>query len=181
MCSAAAVGVVEGVGGGMTDSETGTPHYERVAGRVGRWMELRDEHAGEINGFLGRALEKGILDAPDNPERFVGKLTDVPQEKRNLEFGRNALAEGHAPDSRLWKDIGEQETMLQVAHDHRISSAFVNWSTDEEKEAKGRFVQNFKRHSKQLNKRGARMESAAEFAVDMEERDQFISFDIKAG
>lgn len=57
----------------------------------------------------------------------------------------------------------------------------MRWGKDEDGKARGRPVENFKRQSRQLEKKETRMESAAEFAADVEEGDRLISFDIKAG
>lgn len=63
-----------------------------------------------------------------------------------------------------------------------VSSAFTHGEgVDVKGQAKGRFVQNFKRQSKQWGGVSVKLESATEFALAVEAGDNFLSFYIKAG
>lgn len=61
-----------------------------------------------------------------------------------------------------------------------VSSAFTVWQ-EGSGERKGRFVVNVSKQSKHWARGSVRMETIPHYAMDMEQGDHFLSFDIKSG
>lgn len=79
-----------GTGGG------GVPRWERVRDRAEKWGRLLDVSEVEV-----RTLKYGIMDAADTPELGVGKLGEVSQDGKDLEFGERAVDDGLRSNRRV--------------------------------------------------------------------------------
>jgi hypothetical protein len=150
----------------------GQPFWRQTALRAERW---RDMGATE---YEVRAIRFGILDLPSSPFTSGLVLPVIPQNKEDLEFGKEDLRIGC--DSGIYEELSAEEVRAVVETGRMVSSAFTTWQ-GEGVERSGRLVISFARQSKHWPKGSVKTETLPGFALNMVKNDYLMSWDVKSG
>lgn len=150
------------------------PIWLNTQQRVEAWRNLGG------SAYLCRAVQYGIYEAPQYP--FVpGTGEEEPQIPQNEEDQRFAHADLSAGCmTGIYQEIKREHAARAKKKGAIISSAFTVW-TGEEERRKGRLVINLSKQSRRWKHGGVRMEMIAEFAMNVQRGDYFISMDIEKG
>lgn len=128
--------------------------------------------------YLCRALRYGIREMPSVPFTGGTVLGEIPQSAEDISFAREDLRVGCV--TGVYEELTREGARRILRTGKMCSSAFVVWQGDGAAR-KGRFVINFKQQSKHWPKGSVKMETLPGFALDLQERDVIMSWDIKSG
>jgi hypothetical protein len=117
----------------------GQPFWKQTTLRAQMWRDIR------ATEYVVRAIRFGILDLPSTPFTSGLVLPAIPQNKEDLEFGKEDLRIGC--DSGIYEELSAEEVRAVVETGRMVSSAFTTWQ-GEGVERKGRLVINFSGRAK---------------------------------
>lgn len=106
------------------------------------------------------------------------ELGDVPQTEEDKEFALADLESGLK--GGIYERVSPEYEQRKRKEGHMISSAFTVWSGEGEKR-KGRFVINLHQQSQHWRRGSVRMETLPSFALELQEGDRLMSWDVKSG
>lgn len=147
--------------------------WRATARRADKWQSVLGASDYEV-----RMVRFGIRDMPTVPFTKGVVMGEIPQDERDLEFGLEEL--GTMVQSGMVEEVGWEEVGELVRGGKMVSNSFVVWQGEGDSK-KGRFVVNFSEQSRHWPKGRVRMETIQSFAVEMQERDMLMSFDVKGG
>jgi hypothetical protein len=150
----------------------GQPFWRQTASRADRW---RDMGATE---YEVRAIRFGIIDLPSTPFTSGLVLPIIPQNKNDLEFGKEDLRIESA--SGIYEEVSAEEVRAVVETGRMVSSAITTWQ-GKKVETKVHLVINFVQQSKHWPKRSVKMETLPGFALNLVKNDYLMSLDVVSG
>lgn len=156
----------------------------RVRDRCPLWLRTQRKADGwrraGCSEYQYRAIRFGIYEKPSRPfvagEGFV--MGEIPQSEEDVVFGLQDLEDGYR--AGIYQEVSASVANNAVAQGAIISSAFTVWQEKQEG-LKGRFVVNLSKQSTFWPRGTVKMESLAEFAMSVQDRDHFLSMDIYKG
>jgi hypothetical protein len=125
---------------------------------------------------LCRAVKFGILEQPSIPFSSGEVMNPIPQTPKDLAFRREDLRAGYHEGIYEEVTTGGAERIRSAGA--MISSRFVVWQGGPEGR-KGRFVVNLSKQSKHWPKGSVRIETLPEYALELENGEKMVSFDIQ--
>ena len=106
-------------------------------------------------------------------------MAEMPQSEKDKTFARQDLENGCKEGIYEKLSRGEAEHLVRTRY--MISSSFLVWQEDTDSNEKGRFIMNFSKQWKHLEKGSVRMETLHAYVLGLERGDHMISFEVKSG
>ena len=127
-----------------------------------------------------RSIQFGVYESPVRPfvEGQGVELGDIPQTDEDRQFALEDLRKGC--EDGIYQEVSRKQAQAAMSQGAVISSAFVVWQEKEE-ERKGRLVVNLSLQSQHWTKDTVRMETLAEFAMQVQPGDHMLSMDVLKG